>query len=112
MGLLSRKRGWTGRLFLVILVVACGWTQYVLWFGSQGLVRWRQIEEKLQRATARNHELTQRIERLKREILLVEKEPLVLEEVARRDLGLVYPDEIIFVLSKDGKRAEKVEKGE
>ncbi len=85
----------------LLLLVANGWVQYLLWFGEQGLVRWRQTRELLLVVQEENQVTEDRIMRLKEQILLVEKEPLALEEVARRDLGLVYPDEIIFIVPDD-----------
>ncbi|MBF0308800.1 MAG: septum formation initiator family protein [Magnetococcales bacterium] len=81
----------------LFLVVANVWAQYLLWFGEQGLVRWRRTEAQLVLSQRENKEITGRINALKREILLVETDPRVLEEVARRNLGLVYRDELIFV---------------
>ena len=81
----------------LLLLVANVWAQYLLWFGEQGLVRWRQTEKQLQSLDKENREIEKRINFIKEEILLGENEDMLLEEVARRDLGLVYPDEIIFI---------------
>ncbi len=81
----------------LLLLAANIWAQYILWFGEQGLVRWRQTDQKLQMLTKENRKIEQRIKQIKAEILLGEKEDLLIEEVARRDLGMVYPDEIIFI---------------
>ncbi|MBF0447356.1 MAG: septum formation initiator family protein [Magnetococcales bacterium] len=83
----------------LLLLVANVWAQYLLWFGEQGLVRWRQTEKQLQVLTKENRQIEKRIARIKEEILLGEHEDILLEEVARRDLGMVYPDEIIFIES-------------
>ncbi|MBF0455188.1 MAG: septum formation initiator family protein [Magnetococcales bacterium] len=81
----------------LFLLVANVWAQYLLWFGEQGLVRWRQTEKQLQVLKKENRQIEKRISRIKEEILLGENEDILLEEVARRDLGMVYPDEIIFI---------------
>ena len=75
--------------------------QYLLWFGDQGLVRWRQTQQQYRAIREDVQRVEIRIQHLKDEILLLEKEPVVLEEVARRDLGMVYPDEIIFIVPKE-----------
>ncbi|MBF0143873.1 MAG: septum formation initiator family protein [Magnetococcales bacterium] len=82
----------------LFLLAANGWGQYLIWFGDQGLVRWRQTQEKTQAIQRDIHVVRERIRQYKDEILLVEQQPSVLEEVARRDLGLIYPDEILFVV--------------
>jgi cell division protein FtsB len=81
----------------LLLLSANIWAQYLLWFGEQGLVRWRQTEKQLQVILKENREIDKRISLIKEEILLGESEDILLEEVARRDLGMVYPDEIIFI---------------
>lgn len=81
----------------LVLLLANLWAQYLLWFGEQGLVRWRQTEQQLQVLNKENRQILKRISQIKDEILLGETENILLEEVARRDLGLVYPDEIIFI---------------
>ncbi len=87
-----------GVILGLILLVANAWAQYLLWFGEQGLVRWRQTEKELITMRAEVATVEARIQDLKNEILLLEKDPTAVEAVARRDLGLVYPDEIIFIV--------------
>ncbi|MBF0158376.1 MAG: septum formation initiator family protein [Magnetococcales bacterium] len=87
---------WVG----LVLMVANAWTQHALWFGDQGLIRWRRIEEQRRHVHLELRQVEQRVRQLKSDILLVEKDQPVLEEVARRDLGFAYPDEILFVIPK------------
>ncbi|MBF0212456.1 MAG: septum formation initiator family protein [Magnetococcales bacterium] len=87
-----------GVLLGLALLVANGWAQYLLWFGGQGLVRWRQTEKELITVRAEVNEVEGRIQELKEEIRLLEKDPSAVEGAARRNLGLVYPDEIIFIV--------------
>ncbi|MBF0294291.1 MAG: septum formation initiator family protein [Magnetococcales bacterium] len=86
-----------GVLLGLALLVANAWAQYLLWFGEQGLVRWRQTEKELLTMQSEVGDVEARIQDLKDEILLLEKDPTAVEAVARRDLGLVYPDEIVFI---------------
>lgn len=92
-------KGWSYRFLLLFLLGANGWAQYVLWFGKQGLVQWLQTETRMHHIRKDVHQVEDRIRRLSQEIRLVNKEPLILEEVARRHLGLVHPEEIVFVFS-------------
>ena len=85
----------------LFLLVVNAWAQYLLWFGDQGLVRWRQTQKQYLAIKEDVRLAEKRIQQLKDEIVLLEKEPLVLEEVARRDLGMVYPDEILFIVPKE-----------
>ncbi|MBF0425085.1 MAG: septum formation initiator family protein [Magnetococcales bacterium] len=95
----SNRWIWVG----LFLLAANGWAQYMLWFGDQGLVRWRRSENQMLTAKKEVAEVAERIKRIKADILSLEKEPNVLEEVARRDMGLVYADEILFVFP-EGRR--------
>ncbi|MEO5338944.1 MAG: septum formation initiator family protein [Magnetococcus sp. MYC-9] len=90
-----------GVLLGLFLLVANGGVQYLLWFGDQGLVRWRQTQKQYQLLLEDIRLAEQRIQRVKDEILLLEKNPVALEEVARRELGMVYPDEILFIVPKE-----------
>nr|CRH07749.1 putative Cell division protein FtsB (ftsB) [Candidatus Magnetococcus massalia] len=99
-------------LVVILLLVLIVWAQYVLWFGEQGIVRWRQTVQQLEATEKEVEKVSARIEKRKREILLVEKESTILEEVARRNLGLVHPDEIIFVFPSSIETAVEVEKTE
>ncbi|MBF0162606.1 MAG: septum formation initiator family protein [Magnetococcales bacterium] len=90
------------RVFLgLFLLVANASAQYLLWFGDQGLIRWRQTQKQLLLAQEDVRLVEKRILDIKKEILLLEKDPLALEEVARRELGMVYPDEILFIVPKE-----------
>jgi len=91
------------RLLILLLLAALGWGQYVLWFGDQGLVRLRRTQGERALVGREIQEAETRIDRLKEEIWLLQEEPLAVEEAARRELGLVYPDEVIFVFPKRGK---------
>ena len=84
----------------LVLLAANGWAQYLLWFGDQGLVRWRRTQKQAHAVQGEIDQAKERIRRLTGEILLLERDPQTLEVVARRDLGLVYPEEIIFIVSE------------
>ncbi|MEO5378931.1 MAG: septum formation initiator family protein [Magnetococcus sp. DMHC-6] len=83
----------------IALLIANGWAQYLLWFGDLGLVHWQQTAQQLKIVKQENFAIEEEIRLLKEEIFLMEKDISALEEVARRDLGLAYPDEILFVLA-------------
>ncbi len=95
------KSASVGVLFGLVLLAANAWVQYLLWFGDQGLVRWRQTQKQLTEIRQKVQATEKRIQRIKDNILLLEKNPVALEEVARRDLGMVYPDEILFIVADE-----------
>ena len=85
----------------LFLLIANAWVQYLLWFGDQGLVRWRQTQKQYLLVLEDVRLAEKRIQLIKDEIVMLEKDPVALEEVARRELGMVYPDEIIFIVPKE-----------
>lgn len=73
----------------------------LLALAAAGLKGWRDYE----RVTAREAELAagveaseQRIHALERRIESLEKDPATLDRLAREELGLVRPDEVVIVL--------------
>ncbi len=85
----------------LVLLVANVWVQYILWFGDQGLVRWRQTQKQYMLVMEDVKLAEKRIQLIKDEIMMLQKDPMALEEVARRELGMVYPDEIVFIVPKE-----------
>ncbi|MBF0370804.1 MAG: septum formation initiator family protein [Magnetococcales bacterium] len=85
----------------LILLGLNAWAQYLLWFDDLGLVRWQDTQRQLREVRQEVRLAEERIQLLKEEILMIEKEHVALEEVARRNLGLVYPDEILFIISEE-----------
>ena len=66
--------------------------------GDKGLLamleardRFRQLEQSLTTARAHNEQLREEARRLR-------EDPSAIEEIARRDLGLMYPGERLFIL--------------
>lgn len=62
--------------------------------------RYRAEEQALEEARVRNAELRERVRRLRA------KDPAAIEEVARRQLGLMKPGEKLFIV-RDQVRADK-----
>lgn len=89
-----------GILVGLFLVAANAWVQYLLWFGDQGLVRWRHTQAQYLALKEDVRDAEKRIRHLKGEIALLAEDPTVLEEVARRDLGMAYPDDVLFIVEE------------
>lgn len=100
------RRFWSSlawRLLILLLLAGLGWGQYALWFGGQGLVRLQRTQGERALVGREIQDAEARIDRLNEEIWLLQEEPLAVEEAARRELGLVYPDEVIFVFPQRGQ---------
>ncbi|ATX80383.1 cell division protein FtsB [Mariprofundus aestuarium] len=85
---------------------------YMVWsmvFSDHGYLVYRQ--EAMQTAELRGElkELQVERERLAQEVLRLRNDPDALEELVHRELGYVYPDEIILVMPEHaGEEEEKV----
>ncbi len=97
-----RRRGATAgfltRPLLVALVL--GTMALVTVFGDRGLIRLVGLARDLAALTAATDHLADENRRLSAEIAALRSDPRALEAAARRDLGLVAPDELIFEFSE------------
>ena len=69
----------------------------VVTLGHQGLVEVIRLANQRNALQAENILLLERNHRIMAEIERLKKEPLAAEEVARAELGLAKPDEIVYV---------------
>lgn len=67
---------------------------------EEGLPRYRRLREQLERLRHENVELARNIERLNREVNALRSDPSAIERIARDELGLVQPGEIVFQFSE------------
>lgn len=65
-------------------------------FGSNGYLDYVRLKEKKDRIVARNQETEAENRRLGRKIERLRDDPVYIEHVAREELGMVAPDEIIY----------------
>jgi cell division protein FtsB len=68
--------------------------------GYQEVGRIRLLAQKRETLILLNQKLNMKNEEMFREISRLKHDPIYLEEVARREFGLVKPDEIIFFLDE------------
>ena len=80
-------------------------------FGERGLLSIRQLNREKQELQIKADELKAENEKLKREIEALRSDRRYLESIARRDFGLVRPNEIIYQFpaaeKSDGNKHEK-----
>ncbi len=87
-------------LLLVGTLASVPW----LVFSGDGLVRMVALHRELAAVRAENARIRTRIGELKAEIQNLKEDPSAIERVARREFGLVRPDEYVFVLPKSEPR--------
>jgi len=84
------------KYLLAILITLFGYLQYKLWV-AEGRVQdsWA-LEQRIQTLKAENQQLARRNDALQAEVMNLKSGLDVVEEKARRELGLVGKDEIFF----------------
>lgn len=78
---------------LVALILSFAW---LIFFSDKGLMAMELSEEKKQEIVLQNQILRQQNHVLSGEIERLRSDPDYIEDVARQDLGMVAPDEVIF----------------
>ncbi len=73
----------------------------------EGLPRLRTLRTELSYVTRSNRTLRREIEDLRWQVRSLQNEPEAIERVARDELGLVRPDEIIFQFGQFEERPER-----
>lgn len=93
----KRKRMKGFGLLIVLSALLCG----VIWYATEGVRKERDEKlakkQELERQIAVQHEETERLE-IEKEYTGTRK---FVEEMARKVLGLVYPDEVVFEEKED-----------
>lgn len=94
------------RMFLI----PAGFILFVLYFtifGERGLLRIYHLHQEKEDIRKRAETLKAENERLKREIEALRSDRRYLESIARKDFGLVRPNEVIYQFHTPEKPGEK-----
>jgi len=96
-------------LFWALSAVGLSYMIWSLIFSDHGYLVYRQESMQIGLLRAELNELQVERERLAEEILRLRNDPEALEELVHRELGYVYPDEIMLIMPKHaGEEEEKV----
>ena len=63
---------------------------------DKGLPRYRSLRAQLARVDANNDKLEREVEQLRRQVERLREDPQAIERIARDELGMVRPGELIF----------------
>lgn len=89
---------WIFRLVLACgLAIGLGYLPYKA-YGPQGMGKALRLEHDLDTLTRRNRELRRENQVLRRRIKQLNDDRAVIEKVAREELGMVRPEDIVFQL--------------
>lgn len=84
---------------LIILLVGT-WTV----FGPFGMVKYLRVANELNQVLTRNSELARDNENLRKEIIKLKTDPAYLEEVARKQFGLIKKNEVVYEFEEKKKK--------
>ena len=91
-------------LLYSVLIVA----MVTVWsvFGPYGALKYYGVTKELNEILAQNEQLREANTALRQEINKLKKDPVYLEEVARRQFGLIKKNEVIYEFPEKKKRHE------
>lgn len=89
-----------GLLILLVGLTLLVW--YFALFGEKGVVKIIQLRRERDRILSEVRWIQQENKRLKDEVRRLREDPNYLESVARRDLGLIKENEILFIFEDEG----------
>ncbi len=81
---------------IIILLVLLGWLQYKLWLSPDGIPQFWLLKKDVAQLNEDNTNLQERNARVAAEIDDLKEGTDAVEEHARKDLGLVKPDEVFY----------------
>ena len=91
------SKGWTLWVFPILLGAGL---IILVYSGHNEITKMKQLAQKREALILLNQELNRKNEEMYREISRLKQDPIYLEEIARKEFGLVKPDEIIFFLDE------------
>ncbi|MBU1358481.1 MAG: cell division protein FtsB [Gammaproteobacteria bacterium] len=89
-----------GRLVPIILVLLLGVIQWQLWIGRGGVRETVRLEDQLNSQKAANLRASQENERLTSEVSDLKEGMEMVEERARKELGMVKPNEVFVQIAR------------
>jgi len=84
------------KILAIIFVILICLLQYRIWWGEGSYQQIEQLKVKIAEQVEQNKLLKKRNHILKQEIQALRKNPAILEEKAREQLGLIKPNETFY----------------
>ena len=95
------------KITLALVFTAMFGLMLVVMFGDNGMVELRQLRRTHQVLVNENARLTQENTRMYGSIDRLQNDPDYIESIARRELGMIRPDELIFKFKSASKNNEQ-----
>ena len=96
-------------IWFVIAALAGGGLLLTAIFGGHGLMRWLQSDQDKKALTAELEKIEEQNTRTRREIDSLLHNGKYIETIARRDLGMVKADEIIYQFPSSEKKSDPIQ---
>ncbi|MBI5602207.1 MAG: septum formation initiator family protein [Deltaproteobacteria bacterium] len=97
----NRSKSWGVWSLLILLGFGL---IFLIFNGYHEIQKMKQLAQKRETLVHLNQDLNRRNEEMYREITRLQRDPAYLEEIARKEFGLVRPDEIIFFIDEGPKK--------
>src|SRR4030065_1463280 len=94
------------RLLLLILIslLILG---ILTFFGEKGILHLLRLQKEVARIKGKNMKLEEENQKLKEEVKRLQSDKRYIEEIARKELGMVKEGEIIYRLCRSSKKKER-----
>ena len=99
---MTKKRKVSFGIALAALLVLV----FLIFFGDNGLLELIRKRNDHERLVAANQQLIQENSRLCRMVDRLQNDPAFIEDVARKELGMVRENELIFTFASHGKKQQ------
>ena len=88
-------------MLFVAMAAASLWLFFLIFFGDNGVVELLRKRDHLTQLSSANEQLVKDNLQLYRRVDRLHNDPAYIEAVARRELGMVRPDELIFTFAPE-----------
>ena len=85
-------------LYIVLMVIALVWIQYLIWVDDFGMAYQKRQENKLQEVTRQEKKEQAQYQKIRNEVASWRDHPEMVEEESRESLGMVSKDETLYVI--------------
>jgi cell division protein FtsB len=94
------------RRFLLLILVSFLILGFLTFFGEKGILHLLDLQKDLARIKEANMKMEEENQRLKEEVRQLQHEKRYIEEIARKELGMVKEGEIIYLFDLPTKSKE------
>ena len=89
------------RVIFVVMTAALLWLLFLIFFGDNGALELHEKHRQLNQLIEANQQLSKENIQKSRIVGRLHNDPAYIENVARKDLGMVRKDEFIFTFASD-----------